>query len=102
MTRRLRSLLGRRSSWTRQAVVAVVALVLLSVVASALTPPPRSRQPSRPKTVGASSPASTGSGRFAPHASMVEVARAREAAARFLERYLPFVYGRASASSVAP
>lgn len=102
MTRRLRSMLGRRSPSMRQAIGAVAVLLLLSVVGSALTALPRSdHHPARRPTVRASTPVSTGLRRSAPVVSSAELALAL-AAARFLKRYLPFVYRRASAGSVAP
>lgn len=102
MTRRLRSLLGRGSPWTRRAMVAALVLVIAGVAGSALTSSLRPLQPRARSIAGAPRSASTGSRLSAPSVSPVELARGRRAAGRFLGRYLPCLYGRASASSVAP
>jgi hypothetical protein len=92
MIGRLLSMFGR-SRLTRRLTVVALCLVALSVVASALTPAPRPEHQKGPPPSG-----STGSVRW--HAAPVpagELARARQAAARFLADYLPFLYGRGSA-----
>ena len=97
MIGRLRSMLGR-SRLTRRLTVVALSLVALSVVASALTPAPRpeqrqgapgsTAQSTRPRR-GTRAPVSAGG-----------LARARQAAKRFLVGYLPFLYGRGRARAI--
>jgi hypothetical protein len=92
--------LGRRSRTTRRLTLAAFALVGLLGVASALAPSPHPRH--RPVTA----PAGPTRTRRAPTArgsrpiSRRGLVAARREAARFLARYLPFLYGRGSARSI--
>lgn len=92
---------GFRRAPSRHLAAAATALLALGILALALAPASRPRHPTRRPPAG---PASLQTrGRQQPGASSlstVELARAREVASRFLEGYLPFVYGRASAGSV--
>ena len=102
MIRRLRSTFGRLSPLARHVAVVAAVLVVLGVVASALTP---ASHPGRRTHRGSTGPRSShqprGRGQRRPSpVSAAELARARGVATRFLEGYLPFVYGRGSAKSV--
>lgn len=83
----------------RRSAAALVALLLLGVAASSLAPVRRPRPQHKP--AGATSQRAIARPGAAAPVSAGELRRAREAAARFLEGYLPFVYGRAPARSVA-
>src|SRR5947208_1117290 len=100
----LRSTLGRLPSRARLVVIAAAGLVLLSIVASALSPASHPRHRTR-GTPGLTAPSrvttTVGTPRRPPRVSAAELARARAVAAQFLESYLPFLYGRAPARSVA-
>jgi hypothetical protein len=100
MTGRLLSIFGRTRVARRLMVVAFT-VVTLSVVASALTPAPRPGHGRglSPKEPTRSVQAPPGPRRPAP-VPAGELARARDAAARFLAGYVPFIYGRGSARSV--
>lgn len=102
MIRQLLSVFRRPARSARYMAVAAVALVVVEIVASALTPAARRGHVARRTPASAIASQQTGvtAQRIRPSASAVELARARGIATRFLERYLPFVYGRASAKSV--
>jgi hypothetical protein len=99
--RRLRAL-SRLSPWIRSTIVAAALLVVLSVAAALSTPSSQQRHPTdRPPTAP---DRTTSPGHVQPHRADLagaDLARARQAAVRFLASYLRFVYGRASAASVA-
>jgi hypothetical protein len=99
----LHSVLERLSPRARVVAIAAAGLVLLSIVASVLTPTshpgPRTRGT---RAEGASSSIATTAGTpwHPSPVSAAELLRVRQAASRFLKSYLPFAYGRASARSV--
>jgi hypothetical protein len=102
MTGPPRSMFRRLPRPARRALTAVVALVVLSVVASALTPASRPVHLKRGAPRGTSTlRTSRGAQRHRAVVSPAQFERARTAAVRFLEGYLRLVYGRGSASSVA-
>lgn len=84
--------------------VAAMALVALSIVASALMPGSELRHRTHGAsagTRGSSSATTSGAPRHLAPVPVAELARARVVAGRFLESYLPFLYGRAPAVSVS-
>ena len=91
-----------RVAGTRRVIVGVLVLVVAGVVGSALTSSRRSPRPPRRSPALASRSVSTGPRQSALSVPPLELARARQAAARFMERFLPFLYGTASPASVAP
>jgi hypothetical protein len=102
MRRRLLAGLRRLPPWIRSVIVAAALLVALSLAAVLSTPTSQHHPPSRRATV----PERTGPPAQVPSHPPVladsDLAHARRAAERFLSIYLRFVYGRASARSVAP
>jgi hypothetical protein len=103
MIGRLHLLLKRLSRRARLVAIAAAALVALNIVASALTPTshqhhPTSRNPARPIPSTVTSPDRLQ--RQPSPVTAAELARVREAASRFLARYLPFAYGRSPARSL--
>ena len=85
----------------RHLAAAAMALLVLGIVASALAPMSRPRHPARRPPATASSPQTSGPERRGTSSlSRAEIARARKVAIRFLQGYLPFVYGRGSAGFV--
>jgi hypothetical protein len=101
--RQLRSVLKRRSRRARLVAIAALGVVVLNVVASALAPTSREhhRATSAPTGTGPPSATTFAGPRYPPPVSAGELARARGVTGQFLESYLPFLYGRASARSVA-
>jgi hypothetical protein len=103
MIRALFPMFARRSRLTRRLTLAALAVVALSLVASALAPAPLPKQRKAPPAAGRTgtlqSPAAP---RRSYRVSASELGRARKSAARFLAGYLRFVYGRGSARSVGP
>lgn len=100
MIGRLPSMLGR-SRLTRRLTVVALCLVALSVVAAAFTPAPHRAHRKGPRPVTSTGAVHSPSApRHAAPVSAGELARARQAATRFLAGYLPFLYGRGSARSV--
>jgi hypothetical protein len=100
----LHSVLKRLSPRARLVAIAAAGLLLLSIVASALTPASQPGPRSRGTGAGAASSSITTTAGIPRHPSPVsaaELVRVRQAASRFLESYLPFAYGRAHARSVA-
>src|SRR5947207_817963 len=99
----LHSMLERLSPRARVVAIAAAGLVALNLVASAvtLTSHEHHRTSGTPAGLTPSTVTSPdGVQRQPSPASAGDLARAREAADRFLAGYLPFAYGRASARSV--
>lgn len=97
-------MLARLSPPGRRVAVAALGLVALSIVASALTPTPQLGHGTHGRSAssrGTTFRSTVGVQRRAAPVSAAELARVRVVAGRFLESYLPFVYGRASAVSVS-
>lgn len=84
----------------RHLAAAAMALLVLGI-ASALAPTSRPRLPARSPPARATSSQTSGPERRGTSSvSTAEIALARKVAIRFLQGYLPFVYGRASAGFV--
>jgi hypothetical protein len=105
MTELLLAGLERLAPRVRRVVVAVGALLALGAVMAALTltNPHGGRKRRRPAehpaaTAGSPSPSRP---RLRPPVSTAAMLEARQVAARFLAGYLPFAYGRDSASAVS-
>jgi hypothetical protein len=92
----------RRLSSTRRVGVALVLLVVLIVVVSALTPAHRSGHRPRGSSPLAIHTPQPSVRRSAPGSliSTAQLAQARAAASRFVRSYLPLAYGRAPAKSL--
>ena len=102
MIRRLVSMLAGRSLRARQLVVALMALIALNIVASALTSSSGPRRPSRETRAPAATTPGARAQRPPTHLGPVQLARVRATANRFLEGYLRFAYGRGPARSAEP
>ena len=106
MTGLLLAAMERVPARGRRAVVAVGALLLLALAIAAPTltapregdgHPRRSAAPPRPSAAATQ----TSSRRLPPPVAATDLFRARQVAERFLAGYLPFAYGRSSATAVA-
>ena len=101
MTGRLIAALRRSSRTTRRVTLAALVLVALLIVASALAPSPQRAHRPVPPPAGPArtrrTPAAPGSRTISPG----RLVAARRVAGRFLAGYLPFLYGRGSARSIA-
>jgi hypothetical protein len=102
MRRRLLPAFRSLSRGVRRGLVASTAILLLSIVVSALRPAADHGHRASSNRSGTASTSTAGSGvqRHLAPVSARDAARARAASTRFLEGYLPFAYGRASAGSV--
>jgi hypothetical protein len=101
MTGRLVAALDRSSRTTRRLTLAAAGLVVLLVVTSALAPSPHPADRPVPPPAG---PARTRRTPAAPGSRPISsggLVAARRVAARFLTGYLPFLYGRGTARSIA-
>ncbi len=100
MSGRLVAALGRGSRATRRLTLAALGLIVLLVVVSALAPSPHPVHRPLPPQVGPTrarrTPTTPGSRPNSPGGLVA----ARRVAARFLVRYLAFLYGRGSARSI--
>jgi hypothetical protein len=101
MTGRLVTALGRSSRTTRRLTLAAVALIVLLVVASALAPSPHPAHRPLPLPAGSTRTGRTPAAPGIRPISRGDLVAARHVAARFLTGYLPFLYGRGSARSIA-
>lgn len=100
MTGRLAAAFGHSSRTTRRLTLAALALVVLLVVALALAP---SSHPAHRPVASPARPTRTRRTPTAPGWRSISpggLVSARRVAARFLAGYLPFLYGRGSASSI--
>jgi hypothetical protein len=100
MTGRPVAALGHSSRTTRRLTLAVVVLVGLVVVASALAPSPHPVHLTVPPPAGPTRTRATPTDPGPRPISPGGLAAARRVAARFLAGYLPFLYGRESARSI--
>ena len=97
----IRTLLRSFGRGPRRHLAAAAMALLVLGIASALAPTSRPRHPARRPPATASSPQTSGPERRGTSSlSRAEIARARKVAIRFLQGYLPFVYGRGSAGFV--
>ncbi len=97
----MRSLVTRRARSARRLALVLAGLVVLGAIGSALAPPsetgPRHGSPTAGRTRGAP-PVGAKVGESLLSAAQLD--SARTAAGRFLAGYLPFAYGRGSASAI--
>ena len=100
MSRRVLAVLRGLPPWMRRVIVAAAVLVALSVAAAVSTPSSVEDSPSRRATAHERTTLRSQLPAHMPALAHVDLARAREAAVRFLGSYLRFAYGRAPARSV--
>jgi hypothetical protein len=101
MTGRLIAALRRSSRTTRRLTLAALVLVALLIVASALAPSPHRAHCPVPPPAGLARTRRTPAAPGSRPISAGGLVAARRVAGRFLAGYLPFLYGRGSARSIA-